>query len=163
MFELMPDSYLSTDKKIITSAKLLIYDSYQNKFLVIKRGLNHQHNPGLWELPGGKIIFPELINVGLSREVMEETDLLINLEDTEILSIKSRKITDKNSSYNGFIFELMAGFINQSINLEKVQPSDEHIDKKLITIDYNCLKDQDLTLDSKLIINYFLDNIIETS
>lgn len=151
------------EEKIIISAKLLIYDRDQENFLIIQRSLNHKHNPGLWELPGGKITPPELIRVGLSREVMEETNLLTNLENADIVTLDSRKIIDQNSSYNGFVINLLAAFINQSLDLNNVQLSHEHTDKQLIKINSNSWQKQELTPETKLILEYFLDNIMKNS
>ncbi len=162
MFNLSQEAK-SSEEKVMISAKLLIYDKDQENFLIIKRSLNHNHNPGLWELPGGKIMPSELIKVGLNREVMEETNLFTNLDNVDITTLQSRKIIDQDSSYDGFVINLLAAFIQQSIDLNDVQLSQEHTDKQLIKINPSSLQKQTLTPETELILKYFLDNVMENS
>jgi 8-oxo-dGTP diphosphatase len=50
---------------------------HKEKFLVVKRSPTDTHNPRLWEFPGGKVDRGEDIPASLSREVLEETGLII--------------------------------------------------------------------------------------
>jgi 8-oxo-dGTP diphosphatase len=49
------------------------------KILLLQRALDCDFEPGLWELPGGKISYGENLREGLKREVVEETGLLIKV------------------------------------------------------------------------------------
>jgi 8-oxo-dGTP diphosphatase len=49
------------------------------KVLMIRRRLDDPHNPGLWDLPGGRIQPIEAPQQGLIRETKEETDLDITV------------------------------------------------------------------------------------
>lgn len=51
-----------------------------DKLLVVKRSLNDNYKPGVWEIPGGKLNLYEDPKLGLKREIKEETGL-----DVEIL------------------------------------------------------------------------------
>src|SRR3989338_2385286 len=50
--------------------KAFIVDN--NKVLLIKRWLKDPHNPGLWDMPGGRLKEGEDPVTGLKRECMEE-------------------------------------------------------------------------------------------
>jgi 8-oxo-dGTP diphosphatase len=45
------------------------------RILLLRRSEASSHDPGLWELPGGKIDYGEVLVEGLKREVAEETGL----------------------------------------------------------------------------------------
>jgi 8-oxo-dGTP pyrophosphatase MutT (NUDIX family) len=45
--------------------------------LIIKRSLECGHNPGLWEVPGGKLDKGQALVDAQEREVMEETGFLV--------------------------------------------------------------------------------------
>lgn len=46
------------------------------KLLIIRRSKNDTHNPGLWEVPGGKLDIGQDLTHSIEREVLEETGLL---------------------------------------------------------------------------------------
>ena len=48
-----------------------------NGEILISKRQPHQHHPGLWEFPGGKIIKGESVETALSREIKEELSLSI--------------------------------------------------------------------------------------
>jgi len=48
-----------------------------NMILLLKRSMNSGTNPGLWELPGGKMLEGETLDKTLKREVYEETGLIV--------------------------------------------------------------------------------------
>lgn len=50
---------------------------HRDKLLLIQRNLDDANNPGLWEIPGGKIDSGELPLTSLIREVKEEVGLNI--------------------------------------------------------------------------------------
>lgn len=51
------------------------------KILIIKRSSDSKTNPGKWELPGGKVDQGESFDKALLREVYEETNLKIKLDN----------------------------------------------------------------------------------
>ena len=53
----------------------------EGKILIIKRASDSKTNPGKWELPGGKVDQGESFDKALLREVYEETNLKITLDN----------------------------------------------------------------------------------
>lgn len=51
----------------------------ETKIILLQRSPADNFDPGLWELPGGKLEYGENLVDALSREVLEETGLLINV------------------------------------------------------------------------------------
>ncbi len=51
---------------------------HQHKILISKR-LNHLHQGGKWEFPGGKVEAGESVEQALQRELFEELDIHINV------------------------------------------------------------------------------------
>lgn len=49
------------------------------KLLLVRRVETASHNPGLWECPGGQIDEKQGFLYGLMLEIMEETELLVEL------------------------------------------------------------------------------------
>lgn len=48
-----------------------------NAILLVRKAETDPHNPGLWELPGGRLEDPESLDDQICREVLEETGLEI--------------------------------------------------------------------------------------
>lgn len=65
-------------KPYSVSVKALVRDS-RGRCLVIRRSAASKHNPGGWDLPGGKIDPGETVDDALVREVAEETGLAIDI------------------------------------------------------------------------------------
>ena len=65
------------DKPLGVAGKSIIRK--QGKILLLQRALSSTHDPGLWELPGGKIEHGEVLTEALEREVTEETGLTIEV------------------------------------------------------------------------------------
>jgi len=51
----------------------------EGKILLLQRSLNESFDPGLWELPGGKLDYGEDLVEALKREVEEEVGLQIKV------------------------------------------------------------------------------------
>jgi len=55
---------------------------YEGKVLILKRSEYDSVNAFLWEFPGGRIHFGEELQDALSREVKEETGLIVSVGET---------------------------------------------------------------------------------
>jgi 8-oxo-dGTP diphosphatase len=62
------------------AVRALITDD-DGKILILKRSVDSKTNPGRWELPGGKVEQGEPFDKALVREVFEETQLKITLDN----------------------------------------------------------------------------------
>ena len=51
----------------------------EQKYLILKRSTKSSFDPGLWDLPGGKLEYGEKLEETLIREVKEETGLTIKV------------------------------------------------------------------------------------
>ncbi len=56
-----------------------------NKLFIVKRSINDVQKPGIWEIPGGRLDLEENPFEGLKREVKEETNLDIEVNDPLII------------------------------------------------------------------------------
>jgi 8-oxo-dGTP diphosphatase len=65
--------------------------------LVIRRSASSRHDPGLWEIPGGKSEPGETIEESILREVAEETGLQVEL--TRVVGSAESEIEDKRIAY----------------------------------------------------------------
>ncbi len=65
------------EKPLGVSGKAVI--SKEGKILLLQRSLNDSFDPGLWELPGGKLDYGEDLLEALKREVEEEVGLQIKV------------------------------------------------------------------------------------
>lgn len=48
-----------------------------DQILVVRKSADDPHNPGRWEMPGGRMAFGESVEEHLVREVLEETGLTV--------------------------------------------------------------------------------------
>src|SRR5690242_8316944 len=55
--------------------KAVIVD--KGKVLLVRKGADDPHNPGRWELPGGRLKQHESLDEALAREVREEVGLAV--------------------------------------------------------------------------------------
>ena len=62
---------------IVLAVAAFIKDS-KGRILIVKKSLYEQIDPGLWTVPGGKVMPEEPILSALKREVEEEVGLLID-------------------------------------------------------------------------------------
>jgi 8-oxo-dGTP diphosphatase len=98
------------------SMKVVIRNNEGN-CLLIKRSKNSKGNPGKWDFPGGKVDPGETFDVGLLREVFEETKLKISLE-------KPLSMVESESPSNRVIYLFMEGKLIEG----KIELSEEHED-----------------------------------
>lgn len=83
-------------RTIIVSRCFIIRDG---KLLAIQRATTDQHNPSLWEVPGGKLDEGQSLDHALEREAIEETGFLVRPIDTT--AHFESKVLGKNSIYCG--------------------------------------------------------------
>jgi len=62
------------------------------KFLIVRRSENSKNYPGHWDLPGGKLEHDETSTEGLVREVKEETELDIKVNDPVFSYIETHEV-----------------------------------------------------------------------
>ncbi len=101
------------------------------KLLVLKRTLDKKFLPGVWEIPGGKVVWGEDPCAALKREFMEETGLKVgNLRPFNVWSYLPIKFQQSASSEK-FCIEI--DFLVNCKNSEKIQLSAlEHSEFKWI-------------------------------
>lgn len=93
-----------------------------NKILVLKRSLDDDHKPGVWETAGGGMDKAETPQNALKREIKEETNLEVKiLEPFNAFSFK--KDTGESKVGITFVCKYVSG---------KIKLSEEHVDYKWI-------------------------------
>lgn len=92
----------------------LIKDA-EGKILILKRSIHSRTNPGLWELPGGKVESGEDFDKALIREIKEETGLDISL--TNAIGVAQQDHPHRHSVH--IIMEV-------KVNSGNLKISDEH-------------------------------------
>ncbi len=63
--------------KFVIAAKAII--KKENKFLILHRSETHEYKPGEADFPGGKLEFGETMEIGLLREIKEESNLEVKI------------------------------------------------------------------------------------
>ncbi|MBN2846903.1 MAG: NUDIX domain-containing protein [Coriobacteriia bacterium] len=66
------------DRPLGVAGKAIVRDG-AGKMLLLQRASASSHDPGLWELPGGKMEYGEQLPEALAREVTEETGLTVSV------------------------------------------------------------------------------------
>ncbi|HUW24229.1 MAG TPA: NUDIX domain-containing protein [Patescibacteria group bacterium] len=61
------------------------------------------HGEGTWTMPGGKLRFGEKLIEAVSREVLEETGLVVNPKKIKIISLTDDIVKDKHYVTVGFL------------------------------------------------------------
>lgn len=67
--------------QIVVAVKCFLV--YQKRALILHRSKTDPISPGIWEYPGGQMMFGEAFHETLLREVHEETGLTATLEDLQ--------------------------------------------------------------------------------
>jgi len=73
-------------KKLGVSQKAVIFNR-EGKFLAMRRTKTAPSNPGMWDFPGGDLVFGEDAISGIVREIREETGL--EVKDIKLFDIES--------------------------------------------------------------------------
>jgi len=66
------------NKPLALSVRILLFNP-EGQVLLLRRSQRSKTNPGMWELPGGKIDQGESFDTALNREIMEETGLVVDI------------------------------------------------------------------------------------
>ena len=95
------------------------------KLLFIRRRPNDPHNPGQWDLPGGRVDLGENPKTGLARETKEETNL-----DIEIgIPLDVQHFTRQDGQVITLLF-----FLCKKLS-EEIKLSEEHQEYKWIDLE----------------------------
>ena len=94
------------------------------KVLMIRRRLNDPHNPGQWDLPGGRIKPTESPQDGLIRETKEESNLNIKV----IFPLDVQHFTRQDGQIINLIFFLCKKISND------IKLSEEHTEYKWVDL-----------------------------
>lgn len=81
--------------RILLVVGVALVDKQQNKVLLAERPPS-KNNAGLWEFPGGKVDAGEGPEEALARELMEELNVQVNVEDMVPLSFASYKYPSRH-------------------------------------------------------------------
>lgn len=113
----------SNDIKFLQKA--VVFHSDKHKlFLALKRSPDSRSRPNDWDLAGGNVLFGELNEDSLRREIGEEA----NLEIDKFVSVQVITTYDKEEE----IYYLFIGFYCRATN-KKVRISDEHSEYRWVT------------------------------
>jgi 8-oxo-dGTP diphosphatase len=75
----MSSGYLTMERKPFALAVRILLFNENGQILLLQRSKRSKTNPGKWELPGGKIDAGESFDTALTREILEETGLTIQI------------------------------------------------------------------------------------
>ena len=92
--------------------------------LILKRSIHSRSNPGLWELPGGKVESGEDFDQALVREIKEETSLDISL--TKAIGVAQQDHPHRHSVHIIIMVDVDSG---------ELKISDEHEDYKWASLE----------------------------
>lgn len=97
----------------------------KGEILLIKRSKNDPFNPGLWEVPGGKLEDGEVLAFAMEKEVLDETGLFVKLDN---LAVFADTALGRVREYKGITYVTLTG-VGMLIG-GKVKLSKEHTDYK---------------------------------
>lgn len=97
------------------------------EILCIKRRPNDVHNPGAWDLPGGRLEEGESPFEGVQRETREEVSLEVTVHNPLTIHHFTRQ--------DGQLITLIVFLCKQADSGQPVQLSEEHTEYKWLSID----------------------------
>lgn len=118
----------------------------RREILALQRASTDSHNPGLWEVPGGKLESGQDIHLALAREIHEETGYSIRKVDT---ICHADSFVLNTGKYHGLTYVVLfsIGYVTGgSLHL-----SEEHDQARWCTLDE--LTDLDLTPETRRAIS----------
>jgi 8-oxo-dGTP diphosphatase len=132
-------AYMFTDDIKFLQKVVVFHPSRKGQFVILKRTPDSHSRPNDWDFPGGNVLFGELHQQSLLREVKEETQMAI--KDLKPVQVK----TDFN--FDQQIYFIFVG--HQAVaNSTKVRLSQEHTEYKWVTLpEFNALKPADFLIE----------------
>ena len=115
--DLQKQKYMFTDDIKFLQKAVIFHPKDRNLFLALKRSKDSFSRPGDWDLPGGNVLYGELHDKSLKREIKEETGLGI----IEFIPIQIITSYDKHKK----IYTIFNGF-SCSAKVDKIKISNEH-------------------------------------
>ncbi len=89
-----------------------------NKILIVQRPLSKEFG-GYWEFPGGKVETDETSTLALKRELKEELNIDICIQDLTPLTSFTHQLPDKNITFSFYVLKKW----QKEIMLMEKQPS----------------------------------------
>lgn len=120
------------DIKFLQKAVVFHFKNKQ-KFLALKRPADAFSRPNDWDLIGGNVLYGELHDKSLRREIKEETNLEVDdCIPVQIITTYGPKNIITPNKYTDKIYTIFNGFYCQAIS-DKVEISEEHSEFRWIT------------------------------
>jgi 8-oxo-dGTP diphosphatase len=119
----IPKNLFTQNIKFLQKA-VIFHPDKKGVFLAIKRPETARSRPNCWDLPGGNVNFGERHDVSLRREIVEETQLEVDI-------VTPIHVLTNFDSHNN-IYYLFIGYEAHAKD-DKVTLSDEHTSHKWVT------------------------------
>lgn len=141
IFEQPPENF---DHSIQVSACIVRVGDH---ILALQRGF-HKHDPGKWEVPGGKFLEGETLIACASRELFEET----NIKENDFLEIGILYVRRKEGDFT------LCAIFTEFREFPEVRISNEHHSYRWVTVDE--MRNLDLIKGEELLIDMYLKALI---
>ena len=115
--DLQKQKYMFTDDIKFLQKAVIFHPKDKNLFLVLKRSKDSFSRPGDWDLPGGNVLYGELHDKSLRREIKEE----VGLDVMELIPIQIITNYDKQKK----IYTIFNGF-SCNVEVGEIKISNEH-------------------------------------
>lgn len=102
---------------MVVSRTLFLND--KNEILFLRRNLQQDYNPGMWELPGGKVDPGDTTENATDREVLEESGLAV-IPLTKLCSVYSKRVVEGRYKGIGYLEIVKIGkLIGGKVKIDK--------------------------------------------
>jgi 8-oxo-dGTP pyrophosphatase MutT (NUDIX family) len=118
--------YMFSDDMTFSQKIILFHPDLPNHFLILKRS-STSTNSGLWDLPGGNMLFGELHHESLLKEIKEETGI------TSVTNIKPTIVNTRWIEDSG-IYRLFIGYKGNSLE-SNIILSPEHDEYRWVVLE----------------------------